>query len=401
MMLVRKVAHISRRLLRKYTTYAWGSCDNGQLGLPATLLEPDDHTFGQFARLPQAVPSLASQTVKRASISASHAAVVTSDGYLLVAGCGASGQLGLGDLNSYPEFELVSGLPPIVDVACGGEHTVVVTEKGGVLVAGSNRFGQVGTGAPIGRDPAGWTEVAELMDDGVKIQHVSAGDLFTVALSTDGGVYTWGATGPALGHGDSPEMHMSPAVRFIFGTGAQSQPHARRVRNLPAVRYVTAGKRHTVAIDERGRMFAWGDARHFVLGTTDEVARWTPVQSLGEVGNVSKVACGGTHTLVLTESGRVFGLGEGDHGCLGVGDRSVRSEATAVAGVSGVVDVAAGWHTSAAVDRTGRVWTWGSAMGGALGVHADADAYEPTEVGGLAARAVVMGSAGTSVLALG
>ena len=76
---------------------------------------------------------------------------------------------------------------------------------------------------------------------------------------------------------------------------------------------------------------------------------------------VVKVSCGAHHSLVLDAKGAVYAWGENAHGQLGLGDRKDRSEPTLMAALKRfvIVEVAAGRDFSAAVDSAGRVHCWG------------------------------------------
>ena len=75
-------------------------------------------------------------------------------------------------------------------------------------------------------------------------------------------------------------------------------------------------------------------------------------------------ACGGDHTLFVTEFGDCYTLGRGREGQLGVGEQGVECWTCAPRHVSAlatetVVAVAAGGFHSLAVTASGRVYEWG------------------------------------------
>lgn len=88
--------------------------------------------------------------------------------------------------------------------------------------------------------------------------------------------------------------------------------------------------------------------------------------------------------------------GQGEHGCLGIGDGDGRQKPTRIPGLDHVEvsKVAAGWKHSAAIDHAGRLYTWGwggsvgTAMsyeargsgGGQLGLGHENDSWEPQVV---------------------
>lgn len=399
-------------------TYAWGNADHGQLGLPPCQLQDEGDTFGRQSPIPQTIPVLRDVHVAAAATSSSHSAFVCGDGALLTCGYNGQGQLGLGDLENRDEPTRVASLPPLKGVACGARHTVALSRDGLVFTFGANAQGQLGLPAcaeSAGEDssppitpvasPSTATSpqlVKRLAEDGRRIVDIAAGDDFTVALSDTGRVFTWGAAHyGALGH-TSP-LPTSPLVSFLLRSTPANDEHPRVVRALAKCRIVSisTGRRHAVAIDEGGGVHAWGNGRHFLLGTGEETDAFEPVLGFTKLGAIRKVACGTAHSLVLTGSGAVFAVGDNDHGCLGIDSRSPFScavEPVLVPLSSPARDIAAGWHVSAAVLANGSVHTWGCASAGALGCEGGADIRAPQDIG-LKAKRVFIGSGGTSVVA--
>lgn len=402
--------------MRRLAAYVWGNGDYGQLGLPTHKLSDEEDTFGKQCPQPHSVPALAGASVGSVATSSSHTAFLLNDGSLYMCGRGTYGQLGLPDLTDKAEPVAVSQIPPLVSVACGARHTLAATRDGLVLAFGDNRFCQlarpyenmsqkhIGLQNTSGRNGSQIHLVRALAEAGHKIVSVAAGEDFSVALSNDGRLYTWGAAGyGALGHSRPPPL--SPLASFVLQAPLSPEESPRLVRALADRRVVsmTCGRRQTIVVDAGGQAFAWGNGRHFMLGTGVEDDEFEPVRVFANLPAISKIACGTAHTLVLTKGGLVFAVGESEHGCLGIGSASPFSVATDpvfVEKASPAVDIAAGWHVSAAVMPDGEVRTWGCAAAGALGVRGNVDIWEPQSVEGVRARRVVMASAGTSMFAL-
>lgn len=386
---------------RRLSAFAWGNADNGQLGLPSALLQPELDTYGLTSHSPTAIPTLRTSSLISLSASSAHSAFLRRDGTLLTSGLSTSGQLGRTANSTQPAP--VPAVPRIAAVACGSRHTLALSVDGVVYSFGSNSHGQLGR---EGEEIVPGV-VQALYDGGHRVVGVAAGDDFSVAVCDQGAVYTWGcgATG-RLGHGGAGH---AGAVAFLLGNKMSDEAAPRKVRALEGVNVcaVFAGSHHVVVVDGEGQPWAWGSGRHFQLGTGVEEDCAEPSEAFRGIGGVQKVAPGGMHSLLLTRGGKVWAVGQNDHGCLGLGHQGATvgcaTEPVPVGGIIDASDVAAGWHVSAAVARKGgfrtrEVAMWGCGMAGALGNGDVVDHWAPDWIG-LRARQIAIGTAGTSVIA--
>lgn len=135
------------------------------------------------------------------------------------------------------------------------------------------------------------------------------------------------------------------------------------------------------AASSGGRRFAalWGngDFGRLGLGTLD--SKWRPTvcpffSSKGpeevEGDPLVSVACGGAHTLFLTERGRVFAAGLNNCGQLGIAtEKSYSLEPVEVVGIpEKVAQISAGYHHSSAITDDRKLFSWGSNSSGQLGL---------------------------------
>lgn len=82
-----------------------------------------------------------------------------------------------------------------------------------------------------------------------------------------------------------------------------------------------------------------------------------------------QIACGGFHSAVVTEDGKMYTFGGGEHGQLGHGDKVNKVKPTLVQALEGVVlqQITCGWSHSVALTTNGEVFTWGNGDHGKLG----------------------------------
>lgn len=122
-------------------------------------------------------------------------------------------------------------------------------------------------------------------------------------------------------------------------------------------------------------VLSWGFGDSGALGRpkpseADFISRVPEVVEFTESGSgrvvhprVTEIACGGYHTLALTDGGDVYSWGDGADGQLGTGDRTSHFSPVRVESLPKIKAVAAGFCTSAAVGCNGDVYQWGCKEG--------------------------------------
>jgi len=354
------------------TVWAWGRNNNGQLG---------DGNYGTDKNTPVQVTGGLADIVGVAA-GGSHTVALKDDGTVWAWGDNGSGQLGDGTHGDGSDkdtpVQVAGGLLNVVAVAAGDYHTVAVKDVGGVKTVwtwGDNGSGRLGDGTHEDK----YTPVQVLMetdpepDPFTGAVAVAAGGSHTVALKDDGTVWAWGDNSDGqLGDGDMWTDSDTPVqVKDEEGTGT-----------LQGVAAVAAGWHHTVAVDNNGKVWAWGNNYDGQLGDGthgSENNRYTPVQVVMELGGdplagVAAVAAGGGHTIALKGDGTVWTWGDNGSGQLGDGtnvDRytpvQVIDEEDTTGFLTGVAAVAAGGGHTIALKENGTVWTWGYNYYGQLG----------------------------------
>lgn len=147
------------------------------------------------------------------------------------------------------------------------------------------------------------------------------------------------------------------------------------------VKVVVGGDRSFALLDD-GTMLAWGDNDGYgVLGDGTIVDQISPVP-VTVLSGVQDVATGESHTLALDEDGVVWAWGNGFHGQLGR-ESFGESEPVEVAIDATVVAVWAVVHSSFAIDDEGQVWAWGRNNHANLGDDSLASRSTPQVIAGL------------------
>lgn len=139
---------------------------------------------------------------------------------------------------------------------------------------------------------------------------------------------------------------------------------------LPLLLHRLSGKRvvqisacgfHSAAITDTHELYTWGEGKFGRLGHNSERNAHTPQQVESMINKRPKqVACGGFHTCVVTEDGKLYSFGGGEHGQLGHGDRVNKLKPTFVQALETqmVSHITCGWSHSVALTSEGHVYTW-------------------------------------------
>ncbi|KAJ2344910.1 hypothetical protein GGH91_002706, partial [Coemansia sp. RSA 2671] len=182
-------------------------------------------------------------------------------------------------------------------------------------------------------------------------------------------------------HGLRQRAEQSGAV-LVFGNGDCGQlglgeDMIERKKPFPvgalagvAVVDVACGGLHTVALTDAGALWSWGCNDQQALGRGGDEFAAAPVEGLDGV-RVVRVACSDSATFALTDAGRVYAWGtfrsaEGIMGFAAGVDVQPRP-ALVAAFREPIVDVCAGVDHALALSASGRVYAWGYGQQGQLG----------------------------------
>jgi alpha-tubulin suppressor-like RCC1 family protein len=268
-----------------------------------------------------------------------------SNGTLWAWGRNDSGQIGDGSIvASRPAPVQVSGIGNVIAVAGGVAHTVALRSNGTVYTWGDNSEGQLGLGNNQAKTVP--TQVPNLGN----VVAIAAGFGNTWALKSDGTVWGWGY-GPlgALGTGNT-DTALSPV----------------QVRNATGIVGIAGGADHLLLLRNDGVVFAVGDNHVGQLGDGSATNRGAPAQFIG-ISNGTNVVAGGKQTYLMRSDGAVFGIGANDAGQLGNGTTEGSGTPVRAAGMTGAKVIASGFAHIACVMQDGSMMSWGDNTFGQLG----------------------------------
>jgi alpha-tubulin suppressor-like RCC1 family protein len=190
------------------------------------------------------------------------------------------------------------------------------------------------------------------------IRAVAAGEAHSVLVKLNGTVMATGTNhhGQTGGGLDEPITEYFQAVKFSSRGGA---------RGLKVVD-VDAGFDHSLALDEGGRVWAWGGNASGQLGDGTSTDRSDP-KIVPNLTGIVAIAAGDAFSVALDSNGRVFSWGNNVLGQLGDGTRIGKWQPVQIATLDAVQGIVAGGSHAMAVRADGGLWTWGTNDYGQLG----------------------------------
>ncbi|WP_052263403.1 RCC1 domain-containing protein [Geobacter pickeringii] len=293
-------------------------------------------------------------------------------------GHNGSGQLGngsSGNANSSTVPRGISGLPNVAAVAAGGFHSMALANYSSLYAWGSNSNGQ------LGRNAGGDSALPVFAYDplaGAPFRHVkriAAGGLHSVALRTDGSVWTWGSNNYGqLGLGDTVDRYAPVQV------------------SLPGpVKLIAAGGAFSVVVTTDDRIYVWGYNGFGQLGQNPASlpSSSTPQQvPITGIGTIKAVAAGLDHILVMNNQGTIWAWGYNGYGQLGNGTTADINSTPVSIGtfdstlqIDGVSPILAIGHHSLAFQQR-HLTGWGYNVSGQLGNGTTGNSSSPVRVSG-------------------
>lgn len=194
-----------------------------------------------------------------------------------------------------------------------------------------------------------------------KAKYIACGSFHSFAVDRDDNVWAWGAN--SFGEaGDAKSAGSSSA--FVPPT---------KVRNLcqKSVLVMDGGAHHSAAVTANGQCLVWGKMDDGQLGiafTPEQIQDSTLIRCndrnepriclrptvIPTVGQVTHVACGSDHTILIDQAGNAYATGYGDQGQLGfsssddvkvvrrITDRNLQNRLLTWAGANGNFSIVAG-----------------------------------------------------------
>ena len=207
---------------------------------------------------------------------------------------------------------------PVVDLFAGGGHSAALTGRGRLYLWGWNESGQLGTSATtrtIAESSSSSSSLLEIAELGaIRVRTAALGFSHTLVIEQETGrLFAFGdnsrgqVNGNAVGGAPSAKIAIASPVT---PDGLETEQFVQ----------VAAGLYHSAAVTENGELITFGCDRFGQSLSSSKTKnagsafeKWTPEDG----SKVIRVACGRRHTVVLDDKGRVWSFGDNKYGQLG------------------------------------------------------------------------------------
>jgi alpha-tubulin suppressor-like RCC1 family protein len=382
-------------------TYACGNNNVGQLGINSTtnssvLVQVRD-TTGALGRNITGITQVAGGN--------QHSLFLHNTGIVYACGRNNEGQLGIGSTTNSSVLVQVKGvdgtgnITGITQVACGGYQSFFIHNTGIVYACGYNGIGQLGMNTS-GNQYNSLVQVLGVGGSGyiTGITQVAGCDYHSLFLHNTGIVYACGynALGQ-LGINSTTGSSILVPVRDTTGTLGI---------NITGITQVASGYYHSLFLHNSGIVYACGYNLNGQLGINSSGDQYNSLvqvkgaggDSVNKISGITQVACGGSHSLFLHNTGIVYACGDNGKGQLGIGSTTqqqvlvqVNGSNTINSNITGIKQVAGGRTHSLFLHNTGIVYACGYNANGQLGINSTTDSWVLVQVLGASGSGNITG----------
>lgn len=247
----------------------------------------------------------------------------------------------------------------------GETHTCALTSAGQAYCWGRNSVGQLGDSTASVRT----APVAVLQQAGVTFTQLSAGQIHNCAITSAGAAWCWGYNADYRLGDSTTNLGLAPVqVKGMSGIAFTS---------------ISAGAQHTCGLTSGGQAYCWGYNFYGQLGNNATASRRTPVAVQMPAGvSFSAITAGEKHTCALDGTGQAWCWGYGAEGAMGGGFSFGDSIPVQVTHPSGVTfsSIHTEYRHTCALTSAGQAYCWGKNGNGQLGNNNTTTQYTPVAV---------------------
>ena len=292
-----------------------------------------DNTYGQLGyktsnKTPKLISSLSSKKIISFSSGKAHNLALTNKGQIYCWGANVCGQLGIEiKKEGFPNPFILKSLNQIriKTISCGNGHSLALTYNGDVYSWGADGCGQLGHdekySLKFDNEQEPYLDYPKLIENfkEIKIIDINCGSFHNSAIDNCGNVYMWGA-------GDKGQLGIRDYHNLKLDRGGfKYQPTPKMLNNLKNnniyITKVVCGDFHTIFLSTLGEVYSCGEVIYGQLGlgylNLHFLYEPKKIEGVLKNKNISFIASGSNHVVVIDNEGFCYGWGDNSLGQLG------------------------------------------------------------------------------------
>ncbi len=354
--------------------YGFGDGQYGVLGIGSTPLG---------SLLAATVMTAFDSTVVNAVCSSFAGVGVTANGTIYT--WGSNTALGYNsDFANPPRSTFLDGAlqgKEVMSIVAGGKFTIALTTDGQVYSWGDNTYGCLGnsdSSVPVGYFPA----LVTLSN--YKIAKIVASETTVGALSTTGIMFMWGQNSQGqIGVNTTTPAYFYPQIL----NNRASALNGKIVIDIAVTQYAS------FALTADNKLYSWGNNEGGIIGDSnvllyDSRSLPGPINIGGALlgKTITMIKASSTVAAVLTSDGLLFAWGDNSFGAIGARSQSalytepVAVDTTDVLANKVITKFCVGYKFMGAIDTNNTMYAWGTGGDGAIGDGALTDHFLPVTV---------------------
>ena len=284
--------------------------------------------------IPKQIPNL--QNIKTVHSTWDHSVCLTFNGEVYTFGDNSSGQLGIGETDfSYTHVPKLVSLPLVQQISCGECFTVCLSDDGELYSFGRNQEGQLGLGNLAN------AYIPQKIESLRNVDFVECGGYFVICKTFNGDIYAWGKN-------DMGQL------------GVGNMYHYRAPVKVPwpeNIIDIKCGLFHTLALTSDQEVFSCGSDTQGQTAKLDNNCEFlTRIDCLSEI---TRIECGYNHSMCIDVYQNLFVFGNNIYGQLGLGDIDKRLTPVKHPILSNVIDVSRGGFHSFVKTSNNEIFSMG------------------------------------------
>ena len=345
----------------------------------------------------------------RVAVGYVHTLAINDAGELYTWGRNTKGQLGIGSTESKNAPTQVGTATNWTAVAGGEVHSLALKRDGTLYAWGSNDDNQLGSGMATG------TNTPVQVGTDTDWRAIYAGKSTSFAIKNDNTLYAWGLNAGQYGDGtttgaskprkvssDTDWKALGLGVNFSvlglksdgtlygsgyntnkqlgIGTAAQTATFTRESTGAANWKTISAGQDHSLAINDAGELYAWGNNSNGQLGMGTSGSSIDTPTKVNTATDWAAIVGGAFYSLILKKDGSLYAWGLNINGRLGDGTTTNRTSPTKIGNATDWTTIvgSSGSAHSLALKKDGTLYAWGRNNHGQLGDNTTEDKNTPT-----------------------